>query len=160
MNEEEFKLNIGSLTEEQNEQLDEMLKKAARRSANRKGRNMSDSQARKIGIIVTAISMIVVMFTLYLLFLGGTSNGTCVKANRVSGKYYNSFTYSVEGVEYHVTYNCNKHNKTQIGDARKIHYLPAAPAVTFDPNLLILSLMSAAIGALFIAAGRGSSKQE
>lgn len=158
MDEKEIKLKMKEyLSEEQSEQLSEALEYAARRNSCRKGRNMSNSQARKIGIVITAISAAALLFTFYLFFLGGSADGVCIKANRVSGKYYNTFAYTVDGKEYQATISCNKNNKIRYGDSYTIHYMPGAPSVVFDYNLLILAHISGGIGIVFIIAGRNGS---
>lgn len=146
MDEKEIKLKLGDLTDEQNEQLQNMLQHAQHRRPS----TMSNEAGRKVGITILVISGILVLFCLYLLLLGGKATGTCTKSPRSTQHHYDYYTYTVEGKEYWTTFNVTKGKPSHLGKEKTIHYLPAAPSVTYDYNLLMLALISGVFGVGFL----------
>lgn len=146
MDNKDFRINMEQLSDEQNEQLTNILKQAERRRRN----SLPESTGKKIGIIVLSLSALIVLFCMYLLLFGGKAEGICTKSPRTVKHHYDCYTYTVDGKEYWTTFNMTQGKPVHLGKEKTIRYLPAAPSVTFDFNLLILALITAVFGMGFL----------
>ena len=150
MEEKDYRIDLGrfteNLTDEQQAKVMDVLQNSRRNSHN----TMTDKQAKLAGIIITALFGVMLLFSIYLRFFGGTAAAVCTEAPRTPKHHHNLYSYSVDGKDCWVKHNCTRKNKTQVGDVVTVHYLPAQPMIAYDPNLLWLSIIGTGIGVLFL----------
>ena len=161
MYEKNYRLDMGkltdNLTDEQQAQITNFLNKAQ----TRKRKDMPAKQAFRVGVVITAICGLALLFCLYLLILGGKAEGVCTKSRRESDHHYDVYTYTVDGEECWVKINVtSKRTKNRLGETRTIHYLPAQPMIAYDHNLLALALIGLPIGVLFLYGARKSKSKD
>ncbi len=155
MDERNFHIRDDRLTPEQNEQLESFIKAAE----SRKKSTLSNEAGTKIGVIIVALSGLVILFSLYLLLLGGKASGFCSSSPRTSKHHYDHYDYTVDGKEYWTSINVSKYKPSHEGETKTIHYFPPFPWLTFDNNAVWLAVISLAIGAGFIAGSRRPNEE-
>ena len=111
---------------------------------------------RLLGGALLALSVIAVLFSLYILIFGVKAQARFSKVQPVNKgtKYINTYEYSADGETYKYTERVSNDAVAVKGDTVTVRYLSFLPGITFSSTLLWLGVLTAAIGALCFKLGR------